>query len=262
MLSSATELLQETDVSNFPELSSRPPRPWSFIGTALVAFIAYGVFALTSGLSLGVLLSLQHVPNTVSPAELDALVAQGHWYGVAIIASCPVVIAVLWIAIRIRQDSFADYLGLIWPSRAELAYALGIMAAILLAESFITSFMGHDGSSFAPDLYRTARAGGGLLIYLIAACIAGPIMEEFVVRGFMFQGWSQSFLGPVGAIVVTSAVWATMHTQYDWFGEFAVFVLGIALCYFRWRSGSTWLTVMVHSAINLVLNFGIGLSLA
>ena len=117
------ELLLETDVSNFPELASRPPRPWSFIGTALVAFIAYGVFALTSGLSLGVLLSLQHVPTTISPAERDALVAQGHWYGAAIIASCPFVVGVLWIAIRIRQEPFADYLGLIWPSRAELAYS-------------------------------------------------------------------------------------------------------------------------------------------
>ena len=87
-------------------------------------------------------------------------------------------------------------------------------------------------------------------------------MEEFVVRGFMFRGWSQSFLGPIGAIVLTSAVWAMTHTQYDWFGDFEIFVTGLALCYVRWRSGSTWLTVMVHSAVNFILNLGIALSLA
>jgi membrane protease YdiL (CAAX protease family) len=31
--------------------------------------------------------------------------------------------------------------------------------------------------------------------------------------------------------------------------------LGLALCTFRWRSGSTWLAVIVHSAINIFLLF-------
>jgi membrane protease YdiL (CAAX protease family) len=97
------------------------------------------------------------------------------------------------------------------------------------------------------------------LIFLIAGCIAVPIMEEFVVRGFMFRGWSQSFLGPIGSIVVTSVVWAMIHTQYNWFGRFWIFATGLALGHFRWRSNSTWLTVMVHSAINIVIFFTMGL---
>jgi membrane protease YdiL (CAAX protease family) len=100
-----------------------------------------------------------------------------------------------------------------------------------------------------------------LLIFLIGGCIAVPVMEEFVVRGFMFRGWSQSFLGPVGSIVLASALWALIHIQYDWFGCFCIFVTGLALGHFRWRSNSTWLTVMVHSAINIVLFFWMGLYL-
>jgi uncharacterized protein len=97
------------------------------------------------------------------------------------------------------------------------------------------------------------------LIFLIGGCIAAPIMEEFVVRGFMFRGWSQSFLGPIGSIVVTSVLWAMIHTQYDWFERFWIFASGLALGHFRWRSNSTWLTVMVHSAINIVVFFAMGL---
>jgi len=96
---------------------------------------------------------------------------------------------------------------------------------------------------------------GGLLLLLIGGCIAAPIMEEFLVRGFMFRGWSQSFPGPIGAIVMTSAVWAMNHTQYDWFGRLEVFVMGLALGHFRWRGNSTWLTVMVHSALNTFIFF-------
>ncbi len=96
---------------------------------------------------------------------------------------------------------------------------------------------------------------------MIGGCIAAPVMEEFVLRGFMFRGWSQSFLGPVGSIVLTSVLWGLMHIQYDWFGRFWIFVTGLALGHFRWRSNSTWLTVMVHSAINTVLLFAMGLQL-
>jgi membrane protease YdiL (CAAX protease family) len=94
---------------------------------------------------------------------------------------------------------------------------------------------------------------------LIAGCIVVPVMEEFVVRGFVFRGWSQSFLGPTGAILLSSILWALVHTQYDWLGQFWIFVMGLALGYIRWRSNSTWLTVMLHSAMNTVLFFTAGL---
>ena len=84
-------------------------------------------------------------------------------------------------------------------------------------------------------------------------------MEEFVFRGFIFRGWSESFLGPVGCIVLTSVVWAMLHVQYDWFGRFFIFVSGLALGYFRWRSNSTWLPVMVHSAMNIFVFVAAGL---
>lgn len=262
MLSAALALSLETDLSIFPELSPQPPRSWDFIGTAFVALIAYGVFVLTSWLALSVMLATHGVPKTISPAELKALTEQGHWYGGAVIAACPTTVAVLWIAIRNRRESFTDYLGLIWPSGGELFRALAVMAIILLAEPWARFFVGAEMPSSAFDDYRSARDSGALMIYLIAVCIAGPMMEEFVVRGFMFRGWSRSFLGPIGAIVLTSAVWALLHTQYDWFGDFVIFVTGLALGYFRWRSGSTWLTVMVHSATNFAIMLGIALTLA
>jgi membrane protease YdiL (CAAX protease family) len=35
-------------------------------------------------------------------------------------------------------------------------------------------------------------------------------------------------------------------------------LVGLALCFFRWRSNSTWLTVVVHSAVNIFLRFVAG----
>ena len=59
--------------------------------------------------------------------------------------------------------------------------------------------------------------------------------------------------------MLTSVLWGMIQTQYDWFGCFCIFAMGLALGHFRWRANSTWLTVMVHSAINIFMFFTIGL---
>jgi membrane protease YdiL (CAAX protease family) len=220
--------------------------------TAFVSLIAYGVFALTSGLALAIVLAMHDGANISSAAQFQA-------YGAGYIVASPLTVAVLWIAIRMARRDFAEYLALNWPSSGELLRALAITAILLLAESLALSFVGAGEAP--PDPYVSGEHTDGFLILLIGGCIAVPVMEEFVLRGFMFRGWSQSFLGPVGSIVLTSVLWGMIHTQYDWFGRFWIFVTGLALGYFRWRSNSTWLTVMVHSAINILLLFMIGLQL-
>jgi uncharacterized protein len=228
---------------------ARPLRTWDFMETVLISLLAYGAFALTAGLALFILVVAYDGANTSSHAQLEALAMQGRWQGAALILATPPAIAVLWIAIRKVDREFAEYLALNWPSLGELIRALAITAVILMVEGFARSYVSAENPPFDP--YLSVHGAAGLLTLLIGGCIAGPIMEEFIVRGFMFRGWSQSFLGPVGTIVLTSAVWAMNHTQYDWFARFWIFVSGLALGHFRWRSNSTWLTVMVHSAINI-----------
>ncbi len=244
--------------ANSPAPVSPPPvRTWDFMETALVSLIAYGVYALVGGLVSAVMLAMHggsHTMFTGSNSSADD--AAGHWYGAALIVASPATIAVLWIAIRMARREFADYLALNWPNSNELARALAVMAIVLLAEAVAGSAVGAGEGSTGPGF--SAKGAGGLLILLIGVCIAGPLMEEFIVRGFMFRGWSQSFLGPMGAILLTSAVWAMTHAQYDWFGRFQIFIMGLALGHFRWRSNSTWLTVMVHSATNIFLFFMMG----
>jgi membrane protease YdiL (CAAX protease family) len=215
--------------------------------TAFVSLIAYGVFTLTSGYAMAIALAMFGGANTSSAAQFQA-------YGAGYIVASPLTIAVVGYAIHLADRDFAEYLALNWPSPGDLLRALAITAILYVALFFVSA---ED----APADPSSSEHADGFLIFMIAGCIAVPLMEEFVVRGFMFRGWSQSFLGPVGAIVLSSVLWGMIHTQYDWFGRFWIFLLGLALGYFRWRSNSTWLTVMVHSAINVVLLSIIGLQL-
>jgi uncharacterized protein len=72
-----------------------------------------------------------------------------------------------------------------------------------------------------------------------------------LARGFLYRGWSESFLGPLGAILLSSAVWTMLHLQYDWFFLGEVFSIGLVLGYMRYRSQSIWLTILLHGLNNL-----------
>src|ERR1019366_8442268 len=100
------------------------------------------------------------------------------------------------------------------------------------------------------DVLQSARAAGALWLLVIAFCVAAPISEEFFARGFLYRGWSESFLGPAGAILLSTLVWTALHLQYDWFFFGEVFSIGLLLGYLRYRFHSTWLTVVVHGLNN------------
>ncbi len=214
--------------------------------TTLVALIAYAVYGIATWLAYALFATTVAGPD--SPTQKQALF--GFYHAASIIA-CGPTIAVLWVAIRMAGREFSEYLALNWPSRGEFVRSLMIISIVWMMD-IVSRFVIHPTSAPASEFSANA---GGLFVFFVGLSIAAPLMEEFVVRGFMFRGWSESFLGPAAAIILTSLVWASFHTDYDWFGRFWIFLSGIALGYFRWRSNSAWLTVMVHSVWNLIVVF-------
>jgi len=225
-------------------MAVRVPRTWDFMETTFVALVAYGALGLTSWLVLVVLVATQG-SAALSPAQLQALPT--GWDSAASIIGCASAIAVLWIAIGMARREFSEYLALRWPTRDEVMSALMITTLLCLGEIVFRSLIAPT----VPSSSQLSFSGiGELLIWLVALCIAAPIMEEFTFRGFMFRGWSESFLGPTATIVLTAAIWGAMHTQYDWWVRCWIFVSGLVLGHFRQRSNSTWLTVIVHAGMN------------
>jgi membrane protease YdiL (CAAX protease family) len=101
------------------------------------------------------------------------------------------------------------------------------------------------------DVLKSARSDGALWLLIFAFCVAAPMSEELFARGFLYRGWSETWLGPVGAIALSSLVWTGLHLQYDWYFFGEVFTLGLWFGYLRYRSGSTWLTIVLHGLNNL-----------
>lgn len=223
----------------------RTRRTWDFMETLFVALIAYAVYEGMGSLAYDALVAA-HSNGPRSPAVLRT---SGN---AATLLACSAAIAVLWAATRMAGRHFAEYLALNWPNRNELLLALAAMAALVALQ------FGVWPHKFRVDPSFVAGGTGPLFLLLLAPWLAGPVMEELAFRGFMFRGWSESFLGPIGAILLTSALFAIWHTQYGWLERLWVFLVGLVLCFFRWRSNSTWLTVVAHSAVNISLQFLVG----
>ena len=235
-----------------PSLIAKPrlPRTWYFLGTTIFGLLAYGVMVLAETLTLVAAL-VRYGKST--EADLIEFTHQGGPTAAAIIVACPFVLGLLWVAIRMARRRFSSYLALRWPSRDALVRGLAVTFGFLLAWKLLSHLVGQTTPAFVIESYRTAKDAGSLPLLLIAFCVAAPVTEEFAVRGFLFRGWSKSFLGPVGAIVLSSALWAMMHEQYNWYYISQAFLLGLIFGYLRYRSDSTWLTVITHGFFNLAV---------
>jgi len=235
-----------------PPALPHAPRTWYFIGTTLFGVGAFAVETIAQLGMYAVLIFGLGVAQVQTDAELKTVMMNGAWLSLAVIAGCPVLVGALWIPVRIARQSYCDYLGLRWPSRNEVAGGLVMLAAFQLAWFLLRLAFGQPIPGFMIDTYKTAKASGALDIYVIGFCVAAPIAEEFLFRGFVLRGLSQSFLRPAGAVVLSSLVWAYLHSQYNMFYMALIFTFGILLGTLRLRSGSTGLTVMLHALHNLI----------
>jgi hypothetical protein len=228
----------------------RTPRIWKFWGTAL-----WGLFAFAAMFAGQIAVVAWFVLRRDGPIDVSAAVhvlGGGLTISLSVIMGLPAVVAALWIAIRVSGTPFADYLALRWMSWTNLAIGVGGLFVLVMGWDMVSRAMGREVTpGFMGDVLKSAQADGALWLLVLAFCVAAPVSEELFARGFLYRGWSESFLGPVGAIILSSMVWTALHLQYDWFFFGEVFSIGLMLGYLRYRSGSTWLTIIVHGLNNL-----------
>lgn len=228
----------------------RPPGIWKFWGTAL-----WGLFIFAAMFVGQLAVVAWFVLRQEGPFDLASavhVVGGGLTISLSVIMGLPAVLAALWIATRVSRTPFADYLALRWTSWSNLLIGIAALVVVVMGWDLLSRATGRDAApGFMTEVLKSAEADGALWLLVIAFCVAAPITEEFFARGFLYRGWSESALGPIGAILLSSLVWTALHLQYDWFFFGEVFSIGLLLGYLRYRSGSTWLTVVVHSLNNL-----------
>ncbi|THD71668.1 MAG: CPBP family intramembrane metalloprotease [Bradyrhizobium sp.] len=228
----------------------RPPRIWKFWGTTLWGLLVFAAMFVGQGAAVAYSILIHQ-----GPIDLEALkqvLGGGVTISLSVIFGLPAVLAALWLAIRLSRTPFTEYLALRWTSWSNFLIGVVALAVLVMGWDLLSRATGRDvAPGFMMEVLKSAQADGALWLLVIAFCVAAPAAEELFARGFLYYGWSESVLGPVGAILLSSMVWTALHLQYDWYFFGEVFSIGLLFGYLRYRSNSTGLTIVLHGLNNL-----------
>ncbi len=162
-------------------------------------------------------------------------------------------VLVLALAAGRRGPSARLYLNLVWPRWHHVLIALGAYAALYVALLGLEKILPPTVDRLPDQLseYRDLLAHPTQLVfYWLVAVVSAPIFEEIIFRGFLLRGWSESRVGIIGALLLSTLIFTQAHTQYDVRGMLDVFAIGLAFGLVRWWSGSTILAIMMHMGWN------------
>ncbi|GLR84801.1 CPBP family intramembrane glutamic endopeptidase [Bradyrhizobium iriomotense] len=226
------------------------PRVWKFWGTTL-----WGVFVFAAMFvgQIGTIVYLvAYRGGPIDMASLESVGRDPQALALSVIAGLPTTLAAVWLAIRLKGASFADYLALRWPSWLQILLgAVGLILIVVIWETMSRALGREATPGFMTDLLKSGRDKGAATMLVLAFSIAAPMSEELIARGFLYRGWSESFLRVPGAIILSSLVWTAVHLQYDMYFLAEVFSIGLWFGYMRYRGNSLWLTIVLHALNNL-----------
>lgn len=111
----------------------------------------------------------------------------------------------------------------------------------------ISLLLEREPMLFMDSLAQTANP---LWVLILAVVLIIPIYEELIFRGFMWSALVNSKLGIVGAILITSGVFAWVHFQYGVVELMMIFALALLFGMARLYSGSLKLPIFLHITNN------------
>lgn len=171
----------------------------------------------------------------------------------AVLFSYPMIFGATYLIVRSRRGlNFWTYIGWegwrVLPGKALLPWFAALIGSMFL-NGLVMKLTGATSSTMMMEVLQSANPA-----LVIATMVFGaPFIEELFFRGFMFKGLENSRVGGVGAIVITTLIWAVIHGgQYNLAEISYLMVIGALLGYARLKTGTICLSLGLHVINNLV----------
>lgn len=226
---------------------------YGLLGTIIWFLVIAVTFVLLQSLVVGIYAGATYSDLTPEQFEaaMPALETSGTVLSWATIISGVVCSMLVLLAIKFSKNgNIQSYFGLSsvgWSVYAK--WGLIFIGVLLLSEAVIY-LLGKDSvPDVMVEIYRSANPKWLLWFAII---VMAPIFEEILFRGFLFKGLANSFLGVVGAIIITAAIWGLIHVQYEAFFIALIFVWGLFFGWVRHKTGSVYVTIFLHAVANFV----------
>lgn len=134
-----------------------------------------------------------------------------------------------------------------------LVAALAVLSLVDWVFYFITPTTATDPTDFIETVSPDPILFASLLF---SSVVLAPVFEEFAFRGFLFKGL-KSKTGVWPAAIISSILFAFVHTQYDVWGWISVGTMGMAACYLTQRTGSLKTAIALHAIGNLLISLDV-----
>lgn len=224
--------------------------PWASVAwmVAIVALLEV-VDLVFLGVYIGT--TMGHASPGVAERKALEVVASGDFLSAATLIANPIcLLALLGIVKFKRGATYADTFALSTPATDVLVRWIVAVAIFGFASDALTWMLGKPiVPEFMDNAWRTS-SDRLTLSFTMVAC--APVFEEALFRGFLLSGLRPTRLGASGAVLLSSAAWAAIHLQYDFYGMSTIFVLGLLLGWARVRTGSIAVPLAMHITTNAI----------
>lgn len=142
------------------------------------------------------------------------------------------------------NDKFLSYFKLDKQPQLTLAlrYSFVIVLAVVLQAS-----LNLTGMDISQELAEDEWYAENVHIVFLLIAIVGPIAEEFLYRGFLYQGWCEHSDRKYLGYLAISIIFALVHSNvYGLFVLVYIFFISMLLCHAREKSGSLTLPIYLH----------------
>lgn len=151
----------------------------------------------------------------------------------------------LFVATKIVKDRpFSSYSSSRGGWNHRLYFKAMIIPAIIyiIFEAIVISINGAKGTNHFSVLFLIA-----CLILVPLQCIA----EEHIFRGLIMQSLGSWFKMPILVLILQAIIFAVTH-GYNSIGVFGVFISGLVLGFFAWKTNGLEVSSALHTVNNLV----------
>lgn len=237
-----------------PQNNSKPSfwhSYWGLFTTLSIGLLIFLVFSLLQSLFL---ISYGfYLENTDTTVSFENIIKTLAYNGDAIsFSEIPAAAIGIFLVIQFtrfrKQDTVKNFLELSIPPLKTILMWLTIMLLVIVLLEFSYILFDRNTPDFMTKVYSSTK---NIPLLWLAVIIVAPLFEEFLFRGFLLEGISQTKVGINGAIVLTSASWAVIHLQYESFEIITIFLIGIILGIAKYKSRSLLTPIAMHMLMNL-----------
>ncbi len=222
---------------------------WGFTGTLLWGIFVTVIFIIAQTIVILAYAHLRH--GQISEDLLNELSTDGTALSLATFGTLILCSLITCGIIKLKKGAnIKKYLAFHAIDLKTAKYWAVITIAFIIIIDALLYLLGQPiVVDFMSDIYTSANP---LWLMWLAIVIAAPVFEELFFRGFLLSGFASSFVGPIGAIILTSLAWASVHLQYDIYGILTIFIAGLILGFARLKTNSIITTIMMHSLMNFI----------